>query len=109
MPVPNLSGDTDWSVECDKLGERALEDIETRGLIPNLRERIVVRSAVDPRYFRDVLNTHEGSGFGLEPVLRQTAWMRPHNKSDNSCGVTKTLCALGATWGGESSLLPAAY
>ena len=66
---------------------RALEDIETRGLIPNLRERIVVRSAVDPRYFRDVLNTHEGSGFGLEPVLRQTAWMRPHNKSEDVDGL----------------------
>lgn len=87
IPVPNLTGDIDWSVACEELIDRALADIEARGLIPDLRARIVVRSAVDPRYFREVLNTHEGSGFGLEPVLRQTAWMRPHNKSEDIAGL----------------------
>lgn len=87
VPVPNLTADIDWSVEGDKLVERTLEDIESRGLIPKLRERIVVKSFVDPRYFRAALNTHQGSGFGLEPILRQTAWMRPHNRSEEITGL----------------------
>ena len=87
VPVPNLAGDIDWEREGPSMMERALDDIERRGLIPKLRERIVEKSFVDPRYFRDVLNTHLGSGFGLEPVLRQTAWMRPHNKSEDVEGL----------------------
>ena len=87
IPVPNLAGDIDWDVEGPRFVARAIEDIEKRGLIPKLRERIVEESFVDPRYFRDVLNTDLGSGFGLEPVLRQTAWMRPHNKSEDIDGL----------------------
>lgn len=87
IPVPNLLGDIDWDREGPAFVERALLDIEERGLIPNLRERIVEKSFVDPRYFRDTLNTDLGSGFGLEPTLRQTAWMRPHNKSEDVEGL----------------------
>lgn len=87
VPVPNLAGDIDWDREGPAFVERALEDIERRGLVPNLRERIVEKSFVDPRYFETTLNTHLGSGFGLEPVLRQTAWMRPHNKSEDVEGL----------------------
>jgi phytoene desaturase len=83
VPVPNLAADIDWDREGPAFVDRALDDIERRGLIPKLRERIVEKSFVDPRYFERVLNTPLGSGFGLEPVLRQTAWMRPHNKSED--------------------------
>lgn len=83
VPVPNLAGEIDWDREGPAFVERVLDDVERRGLIPKLRERIVEKSFVDPRYFRDVLNSDLGSGFGLEPVLRQTAWMRPHNRSED--------------------------
>ena len=87
VPVPNLAADIDWEREAPAFVERALDDIERRGLIPKLRERIVEQSHVDPRYFRDALNSELGSGFGLEPVLRQTAWMRPHNRSEDVGGL----------------------
>ena len=38
---------------------------------------------MDPRYFRDTLNSHLGSAFSVEPVLTQSAWMRPHNQSED--------------------------
>jgi phytoene desaturase len=28
------------------------------------------------------LNAYRGAAFGLEPVLTQSAWFRPHNKSE---------------------------
>ena len=33
-----------------------------------------------PLDFRDQLGAHLGSAFSLEPVLRQSAWFRPHNR-----------------------------
>ena len=34
-----------------------------------------------PLDFRDRLNSHKGAAFGLEPILTQSAWFRPHNRS----------------------------
>ncbi len=38
---------------------------------------------VDPRYFRDTLNSYLGSAFSVEPALTQSAWLRPHNRSED--------------------------
>jgi phytoene desaturase len=35
-----------------------------------------------PLDFQDRLLSFRGAGFGLEPVLSQSAWFRPHNKSE---------------------------
>ena len=37
----------------------------------------------DPLHFRDRLNTHLGSAFSVEPTLTQSAWFRPHNRSED--------------------------
>jgi phytoene desaturase len=37
---------------------------------------------IDPRHFRDELNSYQGSAFSVEPILTQSAWFRPHNKSE---------------------------
>ncbi|HET7055853.1 MAG TPA: FAD-dependent oxidoreductase, partial [Thermomicrobiales bacterium] len=34
------------------------------------------------RHFRDTLNSYLGSAFSLEPILTQSAWFRPHNRSE---------------------------
>ena len=38
---------------------------------------------VDPRYFQNTLNSYLGTGFSVEPVLLQSAWFRPHNRSED--------------------------
>jgi len=38
---------------------------------------------IDPLHFRDTLNSHLGSAFSVEPILRQSAWFRPHNRSED--------------------------
>jgi phytoene desaturase len=35
-----------------------------------------------PQDFQDRYQSFRGAGFGLEPVLTQSAWFRPHNKSE---------------------------
>jgi phytoene desaturase len=81
-PVPHLGGNTDWAAVHQRYTDRIFEYLETRYL-PGLRSRIVTEHHVDPRYFRDTLNSHLGSAFSVEPTLFQSAWMRPHNISED--------------------------
>jgi phytoene desaturase len=81
-PVPNLAGDTDWGAVSDAYRDRVVEHLERR-LLPDLSSSIVTETRVDPRYFRDELNSHLGSAFSVEPVLTQSAWFRPHIRSDD--------------------------
>jgi phytoene desaturase len=30
-----------------------------------------------------VLNSHKGAAFSLQPILTQSAWFRPHNRSED--------------------------
>ena len=83
IPVPNLAGDIDWSVEGPKLMSKVLGFLEDRGYLPHLSENLVHASFVDPRYFEKTLNSYLGNGFGVEPTLTQTAYFRPHNRSSD--------------------------
>jgi phytoene desaturase len=83
IPVPNNQSDIDWGQEGDKLCDRVLTFLEERNYIPDLKARLKHRSFVTPDYFEQVLGSHVGNGFGVEPVLTQTAFFRPHNKSED--------------------------
>ena len=83
IPVPNNQSDIDWSQEGDRMCERVLTFLEERNYIPDLRARLKHLSFVTPDYFEQVLGSYVGNGFGVEPVLTQTAFFRPHNKSED--------------------------
>jgi phytoene desaturase len=36
-----------------------------------------------PQDFQDRLSSYRGAAFSLEPVLTQSAWFRPHNRSED--------------------------
>jgi phytoene desaturase len=40
-----------------------------------------------PQDFQDRLLSYKGAAFGLEPVLTQSAWFRPHNRSEDIDGL----------------------
>jgi len=78
-PVPHLGGKVDWEKVGDRYRDRIMEYLEERYL-PDLRQHIVNEHRVDPRYFRDTLNSYLGSAFSVQPTLLQSAYWRPHNK-----------------------------
>ena len=80
VPVPHNGSGIDWDVEGPKFVDRVLTMLDEEGYIPNLAERITHKSWVTPDYFATTLRSHLGNGFGLEPVLTQSAWFRPHNR-----------------------------
>ena len=51
--------------------------------LPDLSRHIVAEHVIDPRHFRDDLNSYLGSAFSVEPILMQSAWFRPHNRSED--------------------------
>lgn len=83
VPVPNNSSGLDWSKLGEPLVDKILTFLEERGYIPELRERLVYKSFVTPNYFEDTLSSWLGNGFGVEPVLTQSAFFRPHNRSED--------------------------
>ena len=79
-PVPHLGAEIDWTQAAPAYRDRILEFLEAR-FLPNLRENIVALHHIDPRHFRDTLNSHLGAAFAMQPVLTQSAWFRPHNRA----------------------------
>ncbi len=83
IPVPNNLSDIDWEKTGPIFAEKVLTFLDERGYIPDLRARLAYQSYVTPDYFEEVLGSYVGNGFGVEPVLTQTAFFRPHNKSED--------------------------
>ncbi len=83
VPVPHNASGLDWTVEGPKLVERVYDFLEERGFIPNLRERLTHSEFITPDYFEGTLDSYLGNAFGPEPILAQSAYFRPHNRSED--------------------------
>ena len=81
-PVPHLGGPTDWRVTAQSYRDRIMQYLEDRYL-PGLSQHIVTEHRIDPLHFRDTLSSHLGSAFSVQPTLFQSAWFRPHNRSED--------------------------
>ncbi|MCB9523421.1 MAG: phytoene desaturase [Myxococcales bacterium] len=85
-PVPHLDSGTDWEEEAQRYQDKIAEYLE-RSVMPGLRKHIVASRRLTPIDFRDRLSSEKGAAFGLEPVLTQSAYFRPHNKSEELEGL----------------------
>ncbi len=81
-PVPHLGADIDWETEAEPY-RRKIEAALSRTLLPGLEKTVVSSKLFTPIDFRDRLSSFNGAAFGLEPVLSQSAWFRPHNRSED--------------------------
>ena len=81
-PVPHLASGTDWSTEAARY-QAAICEALSATLLPGLKDEIVTSHCLTPQDFQDRLNSVQGAAFGLEPILTQSAWFRPHNKSED--------------------------
>ena len=85
-PVPHLQSGTDWTVEAERYRKKVAERLE-QTLLPGLQNNIVSSRLLTPQDFQDRLSSFRGAAFGLEPVLTQSAWFRPHNRSEEIEGL----------------------
>ncbi len=83
VPVPHKGSGLDWDALGEPFADKILSFLDERGYVPGLKERLVYQSFVTPDYFEGTLNSYMGNGFGVEPVLVQSAFFRPHNRSED--------------------------
>ena len=81
-----IAGATDWSREAEPYRRRIARHLADT-LLPELEDEIVTSRVLTPLDFRDRLNSVAGAGFGIEPILTQSAWFRPHNRSEDVAGL----------------------
>jgi phytoene desaturase len=81
-PVPHLDAGIDWEQQAEPYRQSIAQFLE-RTLLPGLQDQVVASRITTPRDFKDRLLSFKGAGFGLEPVLLQSAWFRPHNRSED--------------------------
>lgn len=85
-PVPHLAAGVDWQQRAEpyrQLLEQRLSDT----LLPGLREEVISSRMMTPQDFQDSLSSYRGAAFSFEPVLTQSAWFRPHNRSEELAGL----------------------
>ncbi len=82
-PVPHLQSGTDWRAQAEPYRQRdhaaAAEHLAARSGSADRQLALMTT----PQDFQDRLSSFRGAAFGLEPVLTQSAWFRPHNRSED--------------------------
>jgi phytoene desaturase len=85
-PVPHLDSHTDWQAQAEPY-RQAIADALDRKVMPGFQKHIATSLTTTPQHFHDRLLSYKGAAFGLEPVLLQSAWFRPHNRSEDIDGL----------------------
>ncbi|WP_041794752.1 phytoene desaturase [Pararhodospirillum photometricum] len=85
-PVPNMKGDTPWPQAAEAYRDRIADALEAT-VLPGLRQHMTTSRMITPAYFRDALQSWDGAAFGPEPLFTQSAWFRPHNRSQDVEGL----------------------
>ncbi len=81
-PVPHLQSGTDWAQAAEPYRQKVMQRLQST-LLPGLSRELVTSRMLTPLDFQDRLSSFRGAAFGLEPVLTQSAWFRPHNASED--------------------------
>jgi phytoene desaturase len=79
-PVPHLAAKVDWRETAEPYRAAVQARLEET-LLPGLGDTIATSKVMTPLDFRDRFLAPSGAAFGMEPILSQSAYFRPHNKS----------------------------
>ncbi len=85
-PVPHLDSGTDWPAVAESYRRRIEQRLHDT-VLPGLGAHIVSSRVTTPQDFHDRLLSYKGAAFGMEPLLQQSAYFRPHNRSEDVRGL----------------------
>jgi len=85
-PVPNLESGTDWAKEAEPY-RQAIAKYLDESVLPGFEKHLKTSFLMTPQDFQDRLLSVKGAAFGFEPLLLQSAWFRPHNRSEDVKGL----------------------
>lgn len=85
-PVPHLDAAIDWEREAEPYRQRVAKRL-AETLLPGFEADVITSRVMTPLDFERELCATKGAAFGLEPILTQSAWFRPHNASPDIAGL----------------------
>ncbi len=85
-PVPHLDASVDWSARAEPYRLSIERHLEAT-VLPGLSRELATSRCMTPVHFRDELLSERSAAFGLEPLLTQSAYFRPHNRSEDIDGL----------------------
>jgi phytoene desaturase len=85
-PVPHLDSGTDWQAIGEQYRKRIARRLHET-VLPGFEAHIEESFFTTPQDFHDRLLSTKGAAFGFEPLLLQSAWFRPHNRSEDITGL----------------------
>ena len=85
-PVPHLDSGVDWPERAERYRQQVQAHLEAT-VLPGLSGHVVTSRVTTPQHFQDELLSFKGAAFGMEPRLLQSAWFRPHNRSEDVKGL----------------------
>lgn len=85
-PVPHLTGDIDWRVKAETY-RLAISRHLSLTMLPDLENQVISSRIMTPLDFQDRLLSYRGAAFGMAPAFSQSAWFRPHNRSEDIEGL----------------------
>ena len=85
-PVPHLDSGTDWETQAEPYRAKIAKYLSDT-VMPGLEDEIISSHMLTPIGFRDELSSIKGAAFGMEPVLTQSAYFRPHNRAEDIDGL----------------------
>jgi phytoene desaturase len=81
-PVPHLDSGIDWREHASAYRQAVQRRLEET-MLPGLGKHVVTSRVTTPADFETRLLSYKGAAFGLEPLLLQSAYFRPHNRSQD--------------------------
>ncbi len=81
-PVPHLDSGIDWAQQAEPYRKKIAAAL-SETLLPGLEDAVVTSRLMTPEDFQQRLLSFKGAAFAMEPVLWQSAWFRPHNRSED--------------------------
>ncbi|MFX1318426.1 MAG: phytoene desaturase [Promethearchaeota archaeon] len=86
IPVTHQDSGIDWEEMKIPFRDRVLQYLNDNYL-PDLLKNIVVCEVFTPKDFESELNAYKGNAFQLQPLMTQSGWFRPHNRSRDIKGL----------------------
>lgn len=86
VPVTHQDSGIDWDQMKEPFRDKVLQFLDDNYL-PGLLENIEVCEVFTPQDFEQEFNAYKGNAFQLQPLMTQSGWFRPHNRSRDIKGL----------------------
>ena len=86
-PVPHLDSGETWDEAHTERYRKAVEEYLAKTELPGLADHLTASLTLTPQGFLGDYLSVKGAAFSFEPVLTQSAFFRPHNKSEDIEGL----------------------